>query len=282
MIRIQWSLGNHCNYNCEYCPDALKSGSIPLPDPDKFVKAFDLIYSTFEQFNLQIIGGEPTSYEGLELALKSVRKDTNKKLTLETNGSKALSWWQEYLEHFAHVVITLHKRIDVDHILKVADLLKNNSIELKIKFPIQPTNWNEVIQIRDSFRHSGFTTELQLLYKNFTRGNNEYYDYSQEQMDYYYKDKGIVPSQISNQIEQIRIHKLNEYTGHMCWAGVEQFVIDKQGYVLRGWCEQNGVLGNILEGTVDWVTNPVVCRRRLCVNGFDLQSRKSENSWGNI
>jgi hypothetical protein len=160
--------------------------------------------------------------------------------------------------------------------------LQSNYIALTIKFPIQPTNWNEIVQLRDSFRHSGFITELHLLYKNFTRGNNEYYDYSQEQIDYYYKDKGIESNQISNQIEQIRIHKLNEYTGHMCWAGVEQFVIDRQGYVFRGWCEQNGTLGNILEGAVNWSTNPVVCRRRLCTNGFDLQSRKSENSWGNI
>jgi sulfatase maturation enzyme AslB (radical SAM superfamily) len=275
-------LGNHCNYNCAYCPDVLKSGSIPLPDPKEFAKAFGLIHSTFDNFNLQIMGGEPTTYEGLDLALSSVRKDSRKQLTLETNGSKPLSWWQENLEHFANVIISVHKPTDIAHILKVSDLLQSNSIELKIKFPIQPINWNEIVQIRDSFRHSGFTTELHLLYKNFTRGNNEYYDYSQEQMDYYYRDKGVESNQISNQIEQIRIHKLNEYTGHMCWAGVEQFVIDRQGYVFRGWCEQNGTLGNILEGAVNWATNPVVCRRKLCTNGFDLQSRKSENSWGNI
>jgi len=282
LIRIQWSLGNHCNYNCEYCPDILKSGSIPLPDPNKFAKAFGLLYDSFNEFNLQIIGGEPTAYNGLELALSSVRKTANKKLTLETNGSKTLPWWKDYLEHFSNVVISVHDIKDADHILKVAELLQSNSIALIVKFPIQPMNWNEIVQIRDSFRHSNFTTELQLLYKNFTKGNNEYYEYSQEQMDYYYRDKGIATNQISNQIEQIRIHKLNEYTGHMCWAGVEQFVIDRQGYVFRGWCEQNGTLGNILEGAVNWTTNPVVCRRSLCTNGFDLQSRKSENSWGNI
>ena len=178
MIRIQWSLGNHCNYNCEYCPDTLKTGSIPLPDPDKFVKAFGIIYDTFSQFNLQIVGGEPTAYEGLDLALRSVRKDPCKQLTLETNGTKSLAWWQENLAHFANVIISVHKRTDVDHILKVAELLQSNSVDLLVKFPIQPTNWNEIVQIRDSFRHSGFITELNLLYKNFTRGNNEYYDYS--------------------------------------------------------------------------------------------------------
>lgn len=255
---------------------------MPLPDPDKFVRAFGIIYDRFEEFSLQIVGGEPTAYEGLDVALRSVRKDPCKQLTLETNGSKSLTWWQQHIAHFANVVISVHKRTDVDHILKVAELLQTSSVELKIKFPIQPVNWNEIVQIRDSFRHSGFVTELHLLYKNFTQGNNEYYDYSQEQMDYYYRDKGIELNQISNQIEQIRIHKLNEYTGHMCWAGVEQFVIDRQGYVFRGWCEQNGTMGNILEGTVDWANNPVVCRRRLCTNGFDLQARKSEGSWGNL
>jgi organic radical activating enzyme len=283
LIQIQWSFGNHCNYNCAYCPDVFKSGSIPFPDSDQFVNAFDLIYKTFPKFNLQLLGGEPTAYPGLGLALSTVSKDADKKITLETNGSKELSWWQIHASHFSNVVISLHKKYaGIEHVLKVAEFLRDQQVEVKIKFPIEPTNWNEIIQIRNSFRYSNFNTELQLLYKNFTQGNNQYLEYSQEQLNYYYQDRGIKVEQISNQIEHIRVHKQNKYTGHMCWTGVEQFVIDRQGYVFRGWCEQNGTLGNILQGTVKWSNDPVLCGRTLCVNGFDLQARKSEGSWGNI
>ena len=283
MTQIQWSLGNHCNYNCAYCPDVLKLGSVPFPEPDKFAKAFIRIYDAFREYNLEIKGGEPTAYLGFGQALSSVRKDPKKKITLETNGSKDLAWWQEHASHFANVIISVHKKYaDLDQILTLAEYLRLQRVEVIIKFPIEPTNWNDVIQIRNSFRYAGFETELQLLYKNFTKGNNQYYEYSQEQMAYYYKDKGVDPNQIPQQIEQIKIHKLNQYTGHMCWVGIDQFVIDRQGYVFRGWCEQGGTLGNILEGPVSWPTDPIVCRRELCTNGFDLQARKSEKSWGNL
>lgn len=256
---------------------------MPFPDPDKFANAFIRIYDAFTEYNLEIKGGEPTAYSGLDQAFALVRKDPKKKITIETNGSKDLVWWQDHASHFASVVISVHKRYaDLDHILKLAEFLKAQQVEVIVKFPIEPMNWNEIIQIKNSFTYAGFDTELQLLYKNFTKGNNQYYEYSQEQMAYYYEDKGVAANQIPHQIEQIKIHKLNQYTGHMCWVGIDQFVIDRQGYVFRGWCEQGGTLGNILEGPVVWPTDPIVCRRELCTNGFDLQARKSEKSWGNL
>lgn len=281
-IRIQWNYTNHCNFDCEYCPTVLKSGSIPLPDPDVFSNALQLIHNSFNDFELTLIGGEPTAFSGVELALNQLKPNLNKKIFIETNASPSIDWWDYYGAHFSFVTINHHPDfLDINHILKVANILRSKQVATKIKFPIKPNNWDIVVENKRLLELSGYDCEIHLLYSNFTKGNNQYLEYSDQQMQFYYRDKNILESQIPTQIEFVRVNKLNQYAGHLCWAGVEQFVIDKFGNVLRGWCEQ-GYLGNIYDGTVSWPEDPIMCRREVCSNGFDLMARKSKNSWGRL
>jgi len=282
-IRIQWNFTNHCNFNCEYCPDILKSGSIDLPDPLLFVRGFAKVYNFFDSFELSLLGGEPTAFRGLEWALNNSKPNVNKHIVLETNGSREISWWDQYADYFNKVIISYHAQsLPVEHLFFVLETLKKKNIQVQIKLPITPKYWDDIIKIKNILEVKGYASEIQLLYKNFTRGNNNYYQYGEEQLNYYYKDKNISNEQIVEQVEYKKIHRLNEYHGHMCWAGVEQFVIDKFGNVWRGWCQEGGSLGNLYTDTINWPTGPVMCQKYLCSNGFDLQARKSENSWGRL
>ena len=282
-IKIQWNFTNHCNFNCEYCPDVLKSGSIGLPDPLVFVRGFAKVYDFFDSFELSLLGGEPTVFKGLEWALNNYVPNPNKRITLHTNGSREISWWAQYGKHFTKIIISYHPQfLPVEHLFFVLETLKEIEVSVDVKLPITPKYWEDVIKVKDLLSAKGYGSELQLLYKNFTRGNNDYFSYSEQQLDFYYTDKNVDPNQIEHQIEYKRIHRLNEYHGHMCWAGVEQFVIDKFGDVWRGWCEQGGSLGNLYVDTINWPTGPIMCQRYLCSNGFDLEARKSENSWGKL
>lgn len=282
-IRIQWNFTNHCNFNCEYCPDVLKSGSISLPEPEVFAQAFHKIYSKFEVFELSLIGGEPTVYSGLDLALSTIKKDSNKRIILETNASKSISWWNRYGDLFTNVVISFHQDfLQIEHLFFVLETLKEKGVNFQIKLPITPKNWDDVIRNKQKLEAKGYASDVQLLYKNFTKGNNEYYQYGENQLNFFYVDKKVEEAQIPDQIEYKRVHRLNEYRGHMCWAGIDQFVIDKIGVVYRGWCGQGGELGNIFTDKVIWPEDPIMCQRHLCTNGFDLQARKSVNSWGRI
>jgi len=282
-IRIQWNFTNHCNFNCAYCPDTLKSGSITLPDPQVFVRAFDTIYTKFDSFQMSILGGEPTIYKGLDWALNNITKNQNKKISIDTNGSREVSWWKKYGELFDSVNISYHQHfLQIEHLFFVLETLKEKQVNTHIKLPITPKYWDDIIRVKTLLETKGYNCELQLLYKNFTKGNNQYYEYSEEQLNFYYKDKHVVEDQIKEQIEYKRVHRLNEYHGHMCWAGIDQFVIDKFGNVYRGWCNQGGELGNIYTDRVNWPNDPIMCRKQLCTNGFDLQARKSENSWGKL
>lgn len=282
-IRIQWNFTNHCNFNCEYCPDILKSGSVGLPDPHIFARAFSNVYNQFDNFELSLIGGEPTSYKGLDWFLKDIKKDPNKKIWLETNASREKSWWDQFGFIFDKITISYHLHfLPVEHLFFVLETLRENKVNVHIKLPITPKFWDDIIKIKYILEAKGYYPEIQLLYKNFTRGNNNYYQYSEEQLNFYYKDKQVDDDKIIEQIEYKKIHRLNEYHGHMCWAGVEQFVIDKFGNVYRGWCEQGGCLGNIFTEAIKWPQDPIMCQKYLCSNGFDLLARKSENSWGRL
>ncbi|NBP57175.1 radical SAM protein [bacterium] len=282
-IRIQWNFTNHCNFNCEYCPDVLKSGSISLPDPLIFANAFEFVYNKFEIFELSLIGGEPTYFKGLDWALSRLTKNPNKKIILETNGSREKFWWDKFAQLFDQITISYHQNfLQVEHLFLVLETLKEHNVDVLIRLPITPKYWDDTIKVKDMLESKGYHPEIQLLYKNFTKGNNDYYQYSEQHLDFYYKDKQVEEYQISEQIEYKKVHRLNEYHGHMCWAGVDQFVIDKFGDVYRGWCEQGGVLGNIYTDVIKWPEDPIMCQRRLCTNGFDLQARKSENSWGRL
>ena len=40
-IRIQWNMGNQCNYKCEYCPDILHDGSKPWLPLEAYLTAIE-------------------------------------------------------------------------------------------------------------------------------------------------------------------------------------------------------------------------------------------------
>ena len=43
-IRIQWNMGNSCNYECEYCPPQLHDGSKPWLSKDQYIDAINKFF----------------------------------------------------------------------------------------------------------------------------------------------------------------------------------------------------------------------------------------------
>lgn len=277
---INWSIGNTCNFNCEYCPDILKSGSISLPDTNKFADAFKLVFEKFDHLEIQISGGEPTIFPGIVAALEKITPHPNKKIRIESNGSQSLSWWETNKLFFQSVDLSYHQGpMSLEHIISVAKILQSAGAAVNIRVPTTDVNWENSIKALNTVKANDIEASLQLLYTNFTKGNNQYYPYTDRQMHWYYDSKGINNTDVPQTVEFRRQNNLNNYLGHLCWAGIDQLVIDKFGYVFRGWCEQGGYLGCIFEDDVQWPEKPIVCRRNQCSNGFDLLAKKSNNSW---
>lgn len=284
LLTIDWSLGNSCNLDCSYCHTELKDGANPFPDIEKFRPAFDHIIDrarAFSSIRIEFSGGESTSSEALKQVMLE-NTDRNIQFKLYSNGTADLTWWQAVIPSLHDLTLTYHLKTDYTHFKELILLLKDK-ITFRVNVAIEPEHWNKGFEVFTEFRKIHDNTHIQLLYQNFTRGNDVYLKYSQEQWAEYYRTQSVDlynPVEVEQTIEFKRINHLNNYYGHLCWAGHDQIIIDNFGFVYRGWCKSNGSLGNVYDRTVVLDHNPRVCPKMQCRNGFDLQARKSEGSWG--
>ena len=281
-LTIDWNFGNECALKCSYCNVELHDGANPFPLADKFCPAFDhLIGQTraFSRVNLEFSGGEPTQSESLQHVILS-STDDRVKFKINSNAQAPVEWWQKIAHKVYDSTLTYHQATNFEHFLTVANTLKE-FIYPRIFVPLTPETWNltQYQQLKDL----GYDVHLQLLYSNFTRGNDTYFKYTEDQWNEYYTEQGIDihnTAQVEQTIEFKRVNHLNNYYGHLCWAGVTQVIIDNFGYVYRGWCKSNGHMGNVFDQSFRIDSRPKPCPKTQCKNGFDLQARKSEGSWG--
>jgi len=279
---IDWNFGNECALKCSYCHVELHDGANPFPPADKFCPAFDhLIDQTraFSRVNLEFSGGEPTQSQSLQYIILS-NADDRIKFKINSNAQAPVEWWQKIAYKIYNSTLTYHQATDFEHFLTVANTLKE-FIQPKIHIPLTPDAWN--LKPYRQLKDLGHDVHLQLLYSNFTRGNDTYLKYTEDQWNEYYTEQGIDihnTAQVETTIEFKRVNHLNNYYGHLCWAGYNQIIIDNFGDVYRGWCKAGNSLGNVFRQDVVLDKQPAACPKTQCKNGFDLQAHKSKGSWG--
>jgi hypothetical protein len=73
---------------------------------------------------LTINGGEPTLWPELGEFVKRMHESTGCRITLNTNGSRTIRWWEEYANYFDDIQISVHReQCDVNHIKQLLDLI---------------------------------------------------------------------------------------------------------------------------------------------------------------
>jgi MoaA/NifB/PqqE/SkfB family radical SAM enzyme len=277
-LKIQWNIGNDCNYNCSYCHSDLKNGSNPFPNLDKLRVGFDNIIRQAQPFSLvhiELIGGEITQSPAIkELLLTTKNPKIN--FRIYSNGSADVAWWEEVRLNIYQMDLTYHPSSDLTHFVSVVKAINKIAGEgLNIIIAAPHDNWDRAIEAYTELKP--FNPTLQMLYSNFTRGNSKYYEYTGAQWSQFRTLSGIEESTTK---EFKKVHRLNNFYGHLCWAGVEQIVINNFGDVYRGWCFSGTSLGNIFNDTFVLDAKPRPCPKDQCNNGFDLNVRKSKQSWG--
>jgi sulfatase maturation enzyme AslB (radical SAM superfamily) len=285
-LRIHWSLGNTCNLNCSYCPDELKDGTSPFPPIARLRPAFANILEqarAFSRIDIDMPGGEPTqSFALRELMLENSNPEVHFKL--HSNAQADTEWWASVAHKIYELDLTYHITTDLTHFMRVLDIVKDKCI-LNVIVPHTPDNWRTAQHAYKYIKGFVGSSRIRMLYANFTRGNNQYLDYSQDQWDTYYRSIGVDPTkpkEVETTIEFKRVNNLNNFFGSLCYAGVNQIIIDNFGYVYRGWCKANDHMGNIYDGTFKLDPSPRPCPKQQCTNGFDLQAHKSKKSWGMV
>ena len=280
-LKVQWRAGNGCNFHCGYCHPSLYSGSEPYRDYYTLKQGLLNLKDSTESYdfvNIELQGGEPTVSEEIRLLITK-RISPRFRYTLHTNASADITWWQHSVSCFEKLVLAWHPKANDDHFKKVVELAKENNIDYGIVINADHSTeyWDRAVVMFEYFVANQHYTQFKTLFSNYQKGNNQFMPYTDAQWAYYLKVNSIPEVQI----KEAEVKLYDNYLGNLCWAGVDQIVIDYHGNVFRGWCHSGGVaLGNIYTSPIKLSNTPAVCPMSLCKNAFDKQAKKSKNSWG--
>jgi len=299
--KVDWKLSNVCNYNCEYCYPLEKNGSLPFLDINTNKEVVDKLHNIYKDHPISFVltGGEPTLYPNLyELCSYIKSKNKNNRISMFTNGSRTLRWWDEFLEvpmvdfifftfHYAQlnsvdkfieVVNSIHHKeinglvfftctdIDFNNIQEqfnyVADRVGIGCHLKKIHGPILNSYTDDQeITLQKTRRRLGLRSDS----KQKSKLDNEFFHYG-----LLHYDDGS--TELMNDPQDILIRDQNKFFGWECHIGIDRLVI-LVDTIYKGVCKVGGSLGAVTDDFTAAVT-PVVCNRKTCTCGGEFFETK--------
>lgn len=136
-IRVQWNMGNQCNFSCEYCPPILHDGSRPWLPLESYLNAVDRICSHYAEIaksvHFELIGGEVTVMAGFEDIIRKINEHGCSSVAF-TNASRTVNWWSKAKHYLNGVVITWHPQsMEKQHLINVINEIKDHvNIDINI------------------------------------------------------------------------------------------------------------------------------------------------------
>lgn len=151
-LSVDIYLTNICNYSCHYCHPGLNEGDKRFPDDyNLFVKNLDHLLDIYKKdFNkkrikIELSGGEPSLWPKIGEFSRHL-KNTHSEiecLSITTNASRTMRWWEENAKFFDEVHITLHSEGNPKHIIDIADYIYfNTENHVAINVVLDPTKWD--------------------------------------------------------------------------------------------------------------------------------------------
>ena len=270
---------------------------MPIPNESEFVDGVRYLAGLIRLENkdpaFQFTGGEPSVMPYFNKLLRAAQGNSEPSAILVTNGSGSLEWWESVLPYFRYVEISYHPQFaNVNHIIDVYRFIKKQDYPIDVKVMIHLSNddqlWLKAVSVYEHLQMLLMKCGLKLLYSNFMRGNR-YLPYKTYQLEYYYHaiGKEFNPSETVYNDTAISLNRRRHDIDHqtltkeefnfkdkLCHAGLDQLIVTAEGDVYRGWCKNNGKVGNIKERNIILPTEPTLCVDNYCRNGFDRQAKK--------
>ncbi len=212
-IRVQWNMGNQCNFDCEYCPPILHDGSKHWLSLQTYLDTVDKICTHYasidKKVHFELIGGEVTVMSGFEDIIRRINEYGCTSLVF-TNASRTVNWWSKAKHYLNSVVITWHPMsMSKQHLIDVINEIKNHvSISINIAGiggQVEQLG-NDVEELRDLFlecqrnNYNNVSICVKTIYKKLLGRDSKqetYWPYTDTEIDII-KRPGIKPAPVQH------------------------------------------------------------------------------------
>jgi len=290
---IDVSLGNICNYQCDYCFPGANEGNIKWPEYDLFVKNISHLIEYYKKngktkFDIHFTGGEPTHWKKLPEFIKFLKSNFKCLISMTTNGSKKIDYWKTIAPYFDRIHMSCHHQfVNIENFRNIVDYLYEQNIIVSVSAMMHPMHWNKCMNLVEYLKSSKHKwtiryceilgteyTEDQkkILSKHRARGpnifwfirNNKYSKSRVKIIDSKFKSYRVADN-------KILLNKMNNFLGWECSLGVEWLHISTNGNI-SGTCGQV-LFGedknfNIRDSDFTSKFNPIIsttiCKQKSC------------------
>lgn len=191
-LSIQYAFTNVCNYKCNYCWPDSHAGTSRWPDYDKILKNFDHLITVYKGtgkklVRLHLLGGEPTLWPKLGDFVKAIKeKHPDLRITMASNGSRTLRWWEEHAQYFNDIHISVHHEFcDLDHIKRVLDCIYGKgSVMVSANVLMDPLAKDRCQEIANDLLEYPAEWLVKVWAVLDTNTRNLRNEYNQEELDY--------------------------------------------------------------------------------------------------
>lgn len=299
-MKIDWTISDVCNYKCNYCHEENYGGKSGWPDYNSSVKFFEYIHKEVnnKRKDLLITGGEPTMWPKLFDFVKQL--DNSYRITLNTNGSRTLRWWEKFKTQIMHkfhdIVISCHlEYADVDHLINVCKILQDvedrkTFITVFLLADIEKNKFEKLKQTYQQLVNANLRISITVKPIKVYSKKGMTQDYTKEQMEFIntsYRNNGLLPPEgyppqlivdgkirRYNFLRKIVTHQKNNFKGWKCAMGSHRLVIWHSGEIygaLCGTAKKTAHYGNINDfKSIKINSEPVVCQTEWCSCLLDI------------
>jgi organic radical activating enzyme len=280
---VDWWLLNHCAWQCSYCPELLRTGSIPKPSLTPSMAFVDelVAYAASRGFKpkIKFTGGEPLEWTSLEDLLRYAHSQ-GVSLGLRTNANASADRWATICPSLTDVEMGYHpEHTQTSVYLLNLDRALAQGVNVRCVFNMLPTRFEETEQVLDKVRarYPQVSVERRMLFQDPVV-NHVPMQYTETQQVKLIRQSGDIKITQGSMVSYTDYPTMisdgaNRFEGMTCNIGLEQLIVDAWGRVRRGHCGQGGSIGTV-GGPIIWPTEVLACRKPSCDNAFDILATK--------
>ena len=295
-LRIEFMIGNYCNFKCAYCGPYANGGDTRWPtDYPALIDSFKHLLNFYvrngrDKFEINLLGGEPTLWPKVADFARDLKQLYNVKITMTTNGSRTIRWWEKNATAFDKVLFSYHPgQADLAHYINVIDTVYNLGIPVNSLVMMYPTLWDDCIDAIEQMKQSNnpwficamevhppkYTLEQREIFKKHVKRRPPLWRVIKDEHENIFKGK--TKAKFSDGSEKrvernyFSTNDITNFEGWMCNIGIETINIQKDGKI-TGTCgnrifdEDN--FYNIYDPEFTKVFNPklvpTLCHSKVC------------------